>query len=96
MTNINALFFFPLFFPFFLFFYIHIVNIVDRSYDGPIYTDFSFGTEKRIFLLLLEKKRVMVILRLFWRRGSVRIRTTPSFSSVAGVCEGILLGKLRG
>lgn len=38
----------------------------------------------------------MVILRLFWRRGSVRIRTTPSFSSVAGVCEGILLGKLRG
>lgn len=57
MTNINALFFFPLFFPFFLFFYIHIVNIVDRSYDGPIYTDFSFGTEKRIFLLLLEKKR---------------------------------------
>lgn len=46
------------FFPLFsFFFYIHIVNIVDRSYDGPIYTDFSFGTEKRIFLLLLEKKR---------------------------------------
>lgn len=48
MTNINALFFFRLFFL--IFFFFNIVNIVDRAYDGR-YTDFCFGAE-RVFLLL--------------------------------------------